>query len=70
MSSVPNETRLDDTGDHSRIARTGTVLQMLRQDWEENVPECSGWEISRIFLGKIRFPENGIRERRPLTHTM
>ena len=28
--------------------------------------ECSGWEISRIFLGKIRFLGNGIRERRPL----
>ena len=36
------------------------------RDWKKVVPECSGQEISRIFLGKIRFPGNGIRERRPL----
>ena len=38
----------------------------LSRDREEDVPECSGREISWIFLGKIWFPGNGIRERRPL----
>ena len=38
----------------------------LRQDQEEDVSECSGWEISQIFPEKIWFPGNGIRERRPL----
>ena len=32
----------------------------------EQLPAGLGREISRIFPGKIRFPENGIRERRPL----
>ena len=36
----------------------------LRQD--RDVPECSGWEISRIFMGKIRFLGNSIWECRPL----
>ena len=40
-------------------------MPVLSRDREEDVPECSGWEISQIF-GKKRFPENGIRERRPL----
>ena len=38
----------------------------LSQDQEEDVPKCSGREISRIFLGKFWFPGNGIREHRPL----
>ena len=36
------------------------------RDREKVVPECSGQEISRIFLKKIRFPGNGIQECRPL----
>ena len=38
-------------------------------DREEDVPECSGQEISRIYLGNIRFPGNAIWERRPLFET-
>ena len=33
---------------------------------KEDVPKFSGREIFQIFLGKIRFPGNGIPERRPL----
>ena len=36
------------------------------RDREKVVPERSVREISQIFLGKIRFPGNGIREGRPL----
>ena len=45
--------------------------QMTRQsrDREKVVPECSRREIFRIFLGKIWFPGNGIRERIPLSTT-
>ena len=43
-----------------------TRMVGLRQDREEDVPKCSGWEISQIFPGKIRFPGNGIWECRPL----
>ena len=41
-------------------------LPVLSRDREEDVPKCSGQEISRIFSGKICFPGNGIRECRPL----
>ena len=41
-------------------------MPVLSRDREEDVPECSGPGISRIFSGNIRFPGNGIRERRPL----
>ena len=41
-------------------------MPVLSRDREEDVPECSGPGISQIFLGNIRFPRNGIRERRPL----
>ena len=40
----------------------------LSQDRKENVPKCSGQEISRDVLGKTRFPGNGIREHRPLVN--
>ena len=46
--------------------REAASLAVLSWDLEEDVPECLGREISRIFSGKIRFPGNGIRERRPL----
>ena len=39
-------------------------------DREEDVPECSGPGISRILSGNIRFPGNGIRERRPLLNAV
>ena len=45
-------------------------MPVLSQDQEKDVPECSGQEISQIFLGKIRFPGNGIRECRPLVPTI
>ena len=38
----------------------------LSRDREEDVPKCSGREISRIFLGNFRFPGDAIRECRPL----
>ena len=34
----------------------------LSRDREEDVPKCSGREISRIFLGNFRFPGDAIRE--------
>ena len=39
-------------------------------EWEEYVPECSRREIFQIFGGKIWFPGNGIRERRPLVASL
>ena len=42
-------------------------MLVLSRDLEEDVPEGLGREISLIFFGKILFPGNGIRERRPLT---
>ena len=45
-------------------------MPVLSRDREEDVSECSGWEISQIFSGKIRFLGNGIRERRPLTEPL
>ena len=41
-------------------------MLVLSQNWEEDVPECSGREISQIFFIKFQFPGNGIRECRPL----
>ena len=41
--------------------------RLLSRDREEDVPECSGQEIFRIFLGNIRFSGNAIWERRPLS---
>ena len=41
-------------------------MPVLSRDREEDVPECSGQEISLIFPGNFRFPENAIRERRSL----
>ena len=38
----------------------------LRWDWEDNVPEHSERYFSQIVTGNMLFPENGIRERRPL----
>ena len=38
----------------------------LGRDGEVDSPECLGGYFSRIILGKIRFPGNGIRLRRPL----
>ena len=42
-------------------------MPVLSRDPEEDVPECSGQEISRIFSVKIRLPGNDIGESRPLT---
>ena len=50
----------------TRPGSSQSRMPVLSRDPEEDVPKCSGWEISRIFLGKIRFPGNGILERRPL----
>ena len=52
--------------DHSNIVQEGLIV--MKRDREEDVPECSGPGISRIFSGNIRFPGNGIRERRPLDY--
>ena len=41
-------------------------MQVLSWDQEEDVAERSGWEISRICPGNIRFPGSAIWERRPL----
>ena len=38
----------------------------LRRHQEHPLPKHSGHYFSQIFPGKIRFPGNGIRERRPL----
>ena len=51
-----------------KISNLGIPVLFLgpRPYREEDVPECSGWEIFQIFPGKIQFPGNGIQERRPL----
>ena len=45
-------------------------MPVMIRDQEEDVLECSGQEISWIFLGKIRFPGNAFRECRPLAFVM
>ena len=45
-------------------------MPVMIRDREEDVLECSGQEISWIFLGKIRFPGNAFRECRPLAFVM
>ena len=84
-SSVPTETRRDETGELFPNGGTMTRLEFsgpkapgnsgmagLSCDREVDVPERSGSYLSRIFMGKIRLPGNGIRECRPLliTHTI
>ena len=51
----------------TRPGNSQSGMPVLSWDREEDVPECSGPGISRIFPGSIRFLGNGIRERRPLT---
>ena len=41
-------------------------MTVLSRDWEEDVPERLRRYFSQFFTGNIRFPGNGIRERRPL----
>ena len=41
-------------------------MPVLSRDREEDVPKCSGQEISQIFQGNFRFPGTAIWERRPL----
>ena len=50
----------------NKPGRSQSRMPVLSRVREEDVPECSGWEISWIFSGKIRYLGNGIRERRPL----
>ena len=50
----------------TRLGSSQSQMLVLSRDGEEDVSECSGREISRIFSGKIWFPGNGIWERRPL----
>ena len=49
-----------------RLRSSQSRMPVLSRDREEDFPELSGQEISRIFLGKIQVPGNGTRERRPL----
>ena len=41
----------------TRPGSSQSRMPVLSRDREEDVPKCSGREISRIFSGKIRFPE-------------
>ena len=50
----------------NKPGRSQSPMPVLSRDREENVPECSGWEISKNFSGKIRFLGNGIWECSPL----
>ena len=50
----------------NKPGRSQSWMPVLSRDLEEDVPECSGREISQIFLAKIWFPGYGIWERRPL----
>ena len=52
--------------DLKQAVRSQSQMLVLSRDREEDVPKCSGREISRNFLGKIRFQGNGIWECRPL----
>ena len=49
-----------------RPGNSKSRMSVLSWDREDDIPECSVPGISRIFLGNIWFPGNGIRERRPL----
>ena len=46
----------------TRLGSNQHQMTGLSRDREEDVPECSGPEIPRIFSGKIRFPGNAIWE--------
>ena len=46
-SSVPNETRLNETGDHYRIAGTGTGLQISGLVAQDNIQEKFGKNSER-----------------------
>ena len=40
-----------------RPGRSQYRMPVLSRDWEEDVPECSGREISQIFPGNFRSPQ-------------
>ena len=50
----------------NKPGRSQSRMPVLSWDRKEDVPKCSGREISQNFLGEIWFPGNGIWERRPL----